>query len=462
MEKTGDPMKKVITFRPKTVSLFIVSMLLLPLKPCSAGQTYLLLKNAKIYTMGAGGIIESGMILIKDGKIEKVGKNIDPPVGAQVLDLSGKILIPGMVSASSTLFLSAKDRAFSGEESPDSDILEAADIFDDSVPEVVRDGVSTVYISSASFRVIGGLGAVVKLHFQERGGIEVLKPKAGLSFKLESLDNKKTSSLLRLNQYQGVRDLFIQARDYRDDRQKYEKKLADYQEAQKKEGDKTKLKEPEKPSKDEGKEVLLQAMQKKIPVRIRAHHADSILHALRLGQEFGLKILLEECEDWPMVLPQLSADSLPILSNPLLDYRKNLVPGGAKGYAAGILKIKEDDLFYSGKSWTSVGTPVEPTKPWSALGAAKIPLALIPPEYQPLTARHLRYYASILAAQGLSEIEALKAVTSTPAEILGVSERVGSLEEGKDADLVVLTGKPLNSLSKVESVFINGLKVGER
>jgi hypothetical protein len=203
-------------------------------------------------------------------------------------------------------------------------------------------------------------------------------------------------------------------------------------------------------------------MDKKIPVRIEAHRPDSILNALRLGEEFGLKIVLEKCEDWPKVLPQLAVASVSLLSNPLMDYRKSLLPGGAKGYAAGLLKAKEEDFFYSGKESSGDSPSTKPTKNWSDLGEVKIPLALIPPDNHPLSARYMRFYASVLVAQGVPEVEALKAVTSTPAEILGVSGRVGSLEEGKDADLVVLTGEPLNSLSKVEIVFVNGMKVGKR
>ncbi len=203
-------------------------------------------------------------------------------------------------------------------------------------------------------------------------------------------------------------------------------------------------------------------MDKKFPVRIEAHRADSIHNALRLGEEFGLRIVLEKCEDWFKVLPQLTVASVSLLSNPLMDYRKSILPGGAKGYAAGLLKAKEEDFFYSGKESSGDSPSPKSTKNWSALGAGKIPLALIPPDNYPLSARYMRYYASLLVSQGLPEIEALKAVTSGPAEILGVSGRVGSLEEGKDADLVVLTGEPLNSLSKVEIVFVNGLKVGER
>jgi imidazolonepropionase-like amidohydrolase len=455
----GEHMKRVIEVGLKSLGFCISFLTWVALQPGVAEQEYILLKNAKIYTMGSRGILEPGMLLIKGEKIEKIGQNISAPSAAQIIDLSGKTVIPGMISASSSLFLAGKDRAFLGDENPDSDILEGLDYFDDSIPDIVSQGVTTVYISAVSFQTTGGLGAVVKLPAQKLGAVEVLKGKAGLRLKLESLENKKTSSLLRLTQYQRVRDLFIQAQEYRKEWQKYEKRLSEYKESQKGGTGQTKLKEPEKPKRDEGKEIFLQAMEKKIPVRIEAHRPDAILNALRLGEEFSLRIILEKCEDWPKVLPQLKAASVSLLSNPLLNYQKYMLPGGAKGYAACLLNAKEEDFFYAGRELSSEHNARQSAKNWNDLAVAKIPLAVIPPDNYPLSARYLRYYASLLVAQGLPALEALKAATSTPANILGVSDTVGSLEEGKDADLVVLSGEPLNSLSRVEIVIVNGKSI---
>ena len=470
MKKGRDQMNKCIGIGFRSLVVGIILSLPVHTSPGLAGQEYILLKNAKIYTMGKNGILDPGMILIKGGKIEKIGTNFDLSSGAQVIDLSGKRIIPGMISAASSLFLAGRDLVFPGDESPDTDILEGLTYFDDTIPEIVKQGVTAAYISPVSFRSVGGLGAVVKLAIKEGGGIEVLKEKAGLRVNVERMENKKTSNLLRLTQYQKIRDLFIQAKDYRKEWQDYERKLAEYQEAQKslkdkpsqKEGEeKEKLKEPEKPKKDEGKEIILQVMDKKIPLRVEAHRPDAILNALRLGQEFGIKIILEKGEDWPKVLPQIKENAAGLLSNPLLDYQKYLMPGGIKGYAAGLLKARRDDFFYAGKGMSCESLAKEAGERWESLASAKVPFALIPPDNFPFSVRFLRFYASILMARGFAEEEALKAITSGPAEILGVSERVGSLEEGKDADLVVLEGEPLNSLSKVFLVFINGIKVWE-
>jgi imidazolonepropionase-like amidohydrolase len=448
---------------------FLLPLIIFSLSSVSAADQPLLLKNAKIYTMGEQGVLEKGMILINDGKIEKIGEDIAFPSEAKVFDLVGKTIIPGMVCASSSLFLHERDLSYSGEESPDTDILEGVHYFDPSIPEILKYGVTTAYISPVSFRFIGGLGAVVKPRSGMKHVLPILKEKAALSFRLERLQDKKTSNVLRLTQYHRIRDQFKQAQDYRKEWEKYEKKLKEYEEKKKEleeqKEDKTEKKtekepkdikkpqEPKKPKKDEAKEILLQAMEKKMPVRFVVHRPDSILQALRLGEEFGLKVILERCEEWPVLLPELERASVVLLSSPLLDYKKALIPGGEKGYGSSLLKINVSDLFDPEKASLSL---VREHGNWLKLASSQIPFALVPPDHFPLSARFMRFYAAFLVSQGIDPDWALSAITSRAAGILGVEDSVGSLEEGKDADLVVLEGEPLNSLSTVDMVFVDG------
>jgi imidazolonepropionase-like amidohydrolase len=433
----------------------------------------ILLKNANVYTMGASGILAKGMILIKEGKIEKVGTDIAVPSDTKVLDLPGKTIIPGLVCASSALFIEKKDLQHSGEESHDSDVLEGIHYFDPHVNQILEHGVTTVYISPVSFRSTGGLGAVVKVHSGEDGKIAVIKSKAALNLRLDRLQDKKTSNVFRLSQYHRIRDQFRQAEEYRKEWTDYQRKLEKYEIEQKKlNEDKTEepekkpakkapaAKKPNEPKRDESKEILLQAMDKKIPVRFIVHRQDSILQALRLSEEFGLRIILEQAEEWPQLLDELEKTSPPLLSSPLLDHRRFLIPGGERGFAAGYLKIKEAELYYPPRAGTS--DTKEALDSWKELANSKVPFALVPPDPFPLSARFLRFYASLLESMRVSPEIALRAVTSYAAEILGVSDRVGSLEEGKDADLVVLDGEPLNSLSRIDMVFSEGMTVWEK
>ncbi len=426
--------------------------------------------------MGEPGILTNGMILIEDGKIEKIGPDIPAPSGAQVFDLSGKTIIPGLVCASSALYIEKKDLQYSGEERPDTNILEGIHYFDPSFAQFLEHGITTAYISPVSYRFIGGLGAVVKIHSGGIGKISILRDKAALNIRLERLQDKKTSNVLRLTQYHRIRDQFKQAEEYRKEWADYNKKQEKYEEEKKKlEENKTgesgkeqekkppaakKPEEPKKPKRDESKEILAQAMDKKIPVRFIVHRPDSILQALRLGEEFGLRIILEQSEEWPHLLGELEKASVSLLSNPLLDYSRFLIPGRGNGYAARYLQVGEEDLFYPYRA--SDRDTRKARDAWDKLAGSGIPFALVPSDHFPLSARFMRFYASLLLSRGASVEFALGAVTANAAKILGVADRVGSLEEGKDADIVVLDGEPLDSLSKIEWVFRDGTVVWER
>ena len=457
-----------------TTVLFILAVI--SPNPLPAQGQSLLLKNAKIYTMGEMGVLEKAMMLVEGGKIKKIGQDIASPQSVQVFDLSGKTVIPGIICASSSLFLHERDLAYAGEEEPDTNILEGVHYFDASIREVLKHGVTTVYISPVSFRSTGALGAVVKLSAADKGKLNILREKAGLSFRLDRVEDKRSSNILRLAQYHRIRDVFKQAQEYRKEWQDYEKKLGEYEEknrdyekklkddaakkAASKPADLKKPKKPEKPKTDEAKEILLQAMDKKIPVRFKVHRPDAILQALRLAEEFGLLAILEEGEEWGSVLAEIERASGSLLFNPLQNYRKFVIPGGEKGYAASSLKIRGSDLFYSDvESASKTGYR---RGDWKKLAASKVPCALIPPDQFTLSARFMRLYASFLVSQGISQDAALSAITSKAAQILGVSERVGSLGEGKDADFVVLEGDPLDSMAVIQMVFVDGLTAWKR
>lgn len=458
-------------FQKKTALFCFVFFVLSSFSGLASDQ--ILLKNAKIYTMGEPGVLANGMILIEGKKIKKVGPDISTPSDIKVYDLLGKTIIPGMVCASSALFIEKKDLQHSGEERHDTDMIEGIHYYDPQVPQMLEHGVTTAYISPVSFRSVGGLGVVVKVHSGEEGEIAVLKSKAALNVRLERLQDKKTSNVLRLTQYHRIRDQFIQAEEYRKEWTDYKEKLEKY-EAEKQTSEDKKIekperkpakkasaaKKPEKPKRDESKEILIQAMDKKIPVRFIVHRQDSILQALRLSEEFGLRIILEQAEDWPQLLDELEKASVSLLSNPLLDYRRFLIPGGEKGYAAGHLNIEDGELYYPDRAGS--GESIKAGDSWKDLSNSGVLFALVPPDRFPLSARFIRLYAALLLSSRVSPEFALGAVTLNAAEILGVADRVGSLEDGKDADLVVLDGEPLNSLSQIEMVFSDGMIVWEK
>jgi hypothetical protein len=405
-------------------------------------------------------VLENGMILIQGSKIKKIGRSFDIPAGAVIYDNSGKTVIPGLVCALSSFGLHKEDIRESGDENPDADILDGMNFLDESFSESISYGLTTIHISPVSFKFKGGLGAVVKAVPNPGSIPPVLKKKASLHFHLDVFEGQKSSNLLRLRQYYKIRDLFQNAQQYQEKWEEYQSELKKYETEKKQKSSSQKRKEPKKPRRDSGKEILLEAMQKKIPVWITVHRPDAIGHALRLQEEFGFDLVLERCEDWHPMLPILEKKNVSILSNPLLNYHKFLVPGGENGFYASQLILSRKSFYKdeyqerSGEKDISIS--------WTALTKAGIPLGLSPPEISPDSSKYLRLYASLLVAEGMSVQEALASITCDPAKIMRVFDRVGSLEEGKDADLVVLNGEPLNTLSQVDMVFIDGTLVWQK
>lgn len=416
-----------------------------------SGPGPLLFRNARIYALGGGNdVLESGSILVQNGKIGGVGARLEAPAGSAVIDLGGRTVIPGLVCPAASLFLGPREASFPGEETPDADVLDGVDPFSPPLAPLLRGGVTTVHIGLRSFQTVGGMGAVIKLKC-DRPPFEVLRARASLRLKMDRLQDGKTSNLQRLLEYEGIRRLFFDAREYRRSRIDHERR---HKEAPR-DGPQS-----EPPARDEAKEILLRVLDGEIPLRLEAHRPDALLNIRRLEDEFGIRIMLEGGERWLEAFPDGLRAPSGLIFNPLIDPGRFLIPGGPKGYAAGRLKIGASAFFYEDRPGGGGEAPT--VEDYRRLRDRGTVLALMPPDEFPLSAAEMRSYAALLVSQGFTEIEALKAITLDAARILGVSDRVGSLEAGKDADLVILDGPPLNTLSRVERVYLDGAVVWEK
>jgi imidazolonepropionase-like amidohydrolase len=420
--------------------------------------------HCNLYT-GTGAPIPDGTLIVAGGKVVAAGKSVAVtiPAGSARVDLHGAVVIPGLIDAASSLFVS--EETISGAATADQNVLDGIDPFDRNALKALQHGVTSVYVSPGTRGGIGGLGGVVKITPRATSsGASVyettLKSKAGLEVALGLSSAGRSSSLDRLGAYQSLKAQFTAAKNYLKAQEKAEadKKAAaaapprpaggaqepnlpvdgdaaDPDAAQRRQfprgGQRPGGAPTAAPRSQPIQETLAAALKGEIPVRIEAHRADDILNALRLKDEFHFKLVLVNPDEAGSVLPFIKDRSVSVIWTP------------ARAEGAPTL---ESNLYASrGVS--------------SALAKAGVTLAVSPKSSSGIASRMMLQTAQMAIASGLSPEAALKAVTSGAAAILGVGDKIGSLEKGKDADFVILTGSPYSIKSHVTKVYVNGDQV---
>lgn len=334
-------------------------------------------------------------------------------------------------------------------------IVDAIDSFSDDYKQVVAQGVTSVCVVPVSPSPIAGTAAVLKLNGERSPAKMLLKGNVALKASIGLSSGGQSSSLMRLEQYASLRETFIAAKSYLKRLEKYEHEVAEYEKKKKEAKEKAEDEEedkpqPAKPAKPEPElkrpkkfsesatyELLVKVLRRKIPLRVEAHRVDDIRHALRLAEEFDFSLILDKCTQGHLVADEISKHkrnvavivgpvTTSLVNMPSLEYVKH------DSASAGIMSGKGIQV--------AIGTSARD-------GAGS---------------KFLLPSAAMAVAGGMDPDMALRAVTLTAAEILGVSDRVGSIDVRKDADIVVLSGGPLESFTQVEMVLIEGKKVYER
>ena len=372
-------------------------------------------KAGKILTI-SGEPITDGVILIENGKIVEIGTGIEIPEDAAVIDAGKSVVMPGLVDASAVQPVRGDLNEQSSEITPTLRISDALDPQSKALKRVVQTGVTTLFVSPGRQNVIGGLGVVVK----PAGKIPqqmIVKDEAALRIVMD-LDSTEGNRIPwrepPINFYYrrpGTRMAIIWM---------LRKSFFDAQQ----QADTEQIKDP-------NLAVLSAALKDEIPIHVNARRAIVIRAALKVADEYGLKLILQECTEGYKVAGQLAERKIPVVLGPFYYY-----PGNMGQYSEG-RKV----------NWNNAGI----------LAEAGVKVALSSGEQ--LGSIDILTAATFAVRHGMNPDEALKAITITPAEILGVSDRVGSLEKGKDADIIVLSGDPLNVTTRVERVILNGKTV---
>ena len=363
----------------------------------------LLIKNAHIKTM-AGTELENGCILVDDnGKIAQVAESITAE-GAQIIDAEGRLVTPGCVEAHCHVGLSTASMRWEGADlnestDPATPHLRAIDSIypqDERLSDGLAGGVTTVCTGPGSANVVGGTFAAIKLYGRRVDDMILKQPVAmkcalGENPKNVYGNNKKTPKT-RMAAAGILRELLFKAKAY----------------CEEVDGGKN-------PKFDMKLEAMLPVMRGEIPLKCHAHRADDILTSIRIAKEFGVKLTLDHCTDGSCIADILAEEGYPAIVGPSLG-AKNKPELRTKDFAtAGILH--------------KAGVKICITTDASVVPIENLPMC-----------------AGLAAVKGLPMEEAWKAITINPAEIMGIADRVGSLEEGKDADIVIWNANPLTTI----------------
>ena len=376
------------------------------------------IKNGTLHTAITKDVFVADL-LIDHGKIVKIGQNISAE-NAEVIDASGLHVYPGFIDAHCHIGLDGYGIGYEGQDynelndpvTPQVQAIDGINPFDPCMKMAAKAGVTCFATGPGSYNAIGGTFAAIKPIGNRVDNMIVKFP---IAMKCAFGENPK-----RCYQSQGIssrmtnasmiRGALSQAKLY-----KAKKEAAG--------DDISKL-----PSYDQKSEALIPVLNHEIPLKAHAHQANDICTAIRIAKEFGIGLTLEHVTEGHMIVDELAKENLPLAVGPTL------------GHAT--------KFELQNKTWETPGILANAGCHVSIITDAPV----IPLHYLPLC-------AGFAIKAGMDEYDALRAITIHPAEHIGIADRVGSLEEGKDADIVIVDGSPFELTGVIRHVLIDGKEV---
>ena len=373
----------------------------------------LFIKNGYVKTM-AGADIPGGCVLIgDDGKITAVGADLTAPDGADIIDAGGRLVTPGCVEAHCHIGLDNEAMGWEGHDyneiiDPITPHLRAIDSInpqDEAFALAIQGGVTSACTGPGSANVVGGTFAAIKLTGKRVDKMVIKNPVAmkcafGENPKRCYGQGMKKSPSTRMATAALLRELLFKTKRYMEDKEN-----------------------GKNPAFDMKLEAMIPVIKGELPLKAHAHRADDILTSIRIAKEFGVKLTLDHCTDGSIIADELAEEGLPAFVGPSL---------GSK------TKIE-----LANKSFTTPGILNEAGITISIITDAPV----IPLQYLPMC-------AALAVNAGLDQDEAWKAITINPAVSTGIGDRVGSLETGKDGDVVIWTADPMTTVGAESYITI--------
>ncbi|NLY73597.1 MAG: amidohydrolase [Tissierellia bacterium] len=370
------------------------------------------IKNVKVLTMeGPEEVYQEVEVAIKDGKIVKIGQDLK---GDDYIDGQGHLLLPGFIDGHCHLGMWEDAIGFEGADgnemtnpiTPELRGIDSINPMDQTFVDARGGGVTSVATGPGSANVMGGSFVAIKTAGKRIDDMIIKEP---IAMKIAFGENPKRvyneqrkSPTTRMAIAAELRKVLTEAKNY----------LA------KKEGD-------EKQELNLKYEALIPVLKKEIPLKAHAHRADDIFTAIRIAREFDLDITLEHVTEGHLIVDELVKENLPCIVGPSFGQRSKYELINKSFITA--VKLQQAGL----KVAIMTDSPVIPQE-------------------------NLNMCAQFCVKEGMDHYEALKAITINPAEILKIDDRVGSIKEGKDADLVLWDGDPLDINSRVVFTMIDG------
>ncbi|WP_226671236.1 amidohydrolase [Metabacillus litoralis] len=364
-----------------------------------------LFKQATVYPVTSAVKYETD-VLVENGKISAIGKNIQPDVDTEIINCKNHYLFPGFIDVHTHLGLYDEGTGWAGNDAnetiepltPHIRALDGVHPLDPAFQDAIKYGITTAHVMPGSANVIGGTTSVIKTHginienmiIQETAGLKIAlgeNPK-----RMHSQGNK--DSITRMGIMGMLREAFYKA--------KYCDETEDFRSI-----------------------PIKQALRREIPVRIHAHRADDIMSAIRFAEEFNLDYRIEHCTEGHLIADELQGKQAKVCVGPTL--------------------TRKSKIELKNKSWST----------YQALSEKGVEVSITTDHpYTPI--QYLNICASIAVREGFDEQKALEGITITAARNLRVDDIIGSIEIGKDADLVVWSHHPFHYLSKPLFTMIDG------
>ena len=384
----------------------------------------IVIKNGAINTITNGVIV--GDVFIEDGKIKEIGEDLVVPLDAKVMDAEGKQVFPGFIDAHTHLGLWEDGMGYEGADgneetdpiTPQLNPIDGINPMDNTFKEAYQGGITSVCTTPGSANVMGGQCIAIKTFGRRIDNMVIKNPVAS---KIAFGENPKSCYGRDEKMPQTRMAIASLLRENLKKAEEYMEELELYMEHE----------DHDKPEYDIRLESLIPVLKGEIPFKVHAHRADDMFTAIRIAKEFDIKLTLDHCTEGHIIAEELLEEGYPVIVGPSLSERSKIELRNLTFDTAGIL------------SNTGLNVSLTTDHP------------VIPVQYLPIC-------AGIAVKHGMKKEDAIKAMTINPAITLGIDDKVGSIEIGKDADIVIWDGDPLEIQSNVLYTIINGKVVYKR